>query len=704
MGSIIDGFVSGRIQLTPAGDCSACHVSNGEQIVPAAPGGEFRLPWVNGRHRFLFVIPPDGYRAVGRWYFDDNAIRNSSSIEFQLHQQPVKAGSDFSILHVTDFHVLEGKESAHGESEVGPKGFITDYPNESTLREALLEYLAATPQVDFVIATGDLTDAGDEESLAAVARVLNSLPVPVYTIFGGHDGNVERGAAAGAPGFYAANWARHLSPPYYSWHWRGRHFLSYVSESASYLDPISRELNEAFAAEDLRLFGDRYPVTVCSHKHPYPWNEKVFHEHRVDSWLHGHFHCSRVMDERKIRVFSTGTPAFGMLDSNIAPAREIRFSAGRTPVGPIVAPMRPIAPAETRHEPILHHAWSLPGKNLSRLAQPCVTPHGICCGFVDDSAGTDGGVICIDPASRETRWTTPLAGSVESPVVATGDRLIAATQIGSVACLDAKTGSILWRHNLPETYDRWVYSRPLVSGDKVYIGTTSCLACLRLSDGAPLWQFRHPKKSSDAFAQFQGPLVRDGKLFLAGYRTGSFLFDAATGAVLHANEDAAVRYTSRVASNGSGYIIGSGIGELKCFDIATGKLRWEQRVAHNMVTSAFIPFAGALVGGTPDGLVCCSAYDGTILSRRSFGPDVQRYVAYRNHVRSCPASPLADEEYLYAPSGDGYLNVLRGTQLDLVDRLRLESPITSGLSRTSDGILLGVSVDGTLNGYKAILS
>lgn len=695
----IGAVIRGAVNFSPVGPPPPCHVSNGERIVAVSRSGRYELPWVAGRHRFVFVIPPDGYRAVGRFWRHE-PIDPSQPIDFELRRFRHRRG-DFSILHVTDFHVVE-----KDKPEPGPSGVPADFPTARELKKILTDVLRQTPRIDFVLATGDLTNAGDERSLAAVARVFKSLPFVIYPIFGGHDGNVER-FAQGSDRYNVAEWTRHLAPPYYSWHWRGRHFVSHVSEDTHFLDQTTRQMHDAFVAEDMRLFGKRMPVTVCSHKNPFPWNEGVFQKHRVDSWFHGHFHSNRVMQQGRIRVFSTSSAAMGGLDVNVAPARIAMFSPRGAPTSRIVVPqpLKMSHPAKAKSKSYggpVAQLWSNRSQALARLSAPCVTDDRVYCGIVDDSAGTDGGVACFNLKNGRTRWTARLPGSVESPVVHDGGQIFAVTQTGLTACLDARTGRIVWRHELANAYDRWICSPPLVHRGALVVGTTSCLACLNARNGQKKWEFHDRRKSSDAFGQFQGAVAQGDRIFLAGYRTGSFLIDIASGKVHRCNEDRDRRYSSRVVPDGSYYVVGDGEGSLTCFDLSSGQRRWSRRISDNSISSAFVPFgADDLVGGTAEGVVRLSQRDGRVLARRRFDRDIGWFVPYRRELRSCPDTPcVVGPQRCWIASGDGYLNRLDGSNLRVTRRMKLPAPVIGGLSISPTQFLLGVSIDGTLRCWK----
>lgn len=641
----------------------------------------------------MFVIPPDGFACKGRWWHTAETLRRGSPA-FELRALPPQPNGRFSLLHVTDFHVVE-PERRNEQPSPGPDGIPADYPTASKLKSKLLQFIKASPDAEFIIATGDLTNGGDERSLRAVARVFRSLEIPVYPVFGGHDGNVER-KANGADQFNTALWTQWLAPPYYSWHWKGRHFVSFVSENTNYLDPVTRQMHENFIAEDLRLFGRSHPVTICSHKHPYPWNDSIFHRYRVDSWLHGHFHCNRVIQRRKITVYSTNPPAFGGLDTDVAPARLVRFSRGSPPRGIVVRTTNRTVAARVNRNSVIQTVWRSPVQRISHLATPCITPESIYCGVIDDEAGRAGGVVCINSDNGKLRWKTILNGSIQAPVAHADGVLIAVTHDGGVHALHAATGRLMWRKSLQENFDRWIYSPPIISDDLAIIGTTSLLVCLHLRSGRKRWAFRCPRKSSDAFGQFQSARVVGGRVFIAGYRTGSFLIDRSNGRLLHQNDDLLARYSSRVALNTNSYVIGDNSGALSSFDLATGQMQWRQQISRNMISSAFVPFCGGLIGGTPEGVVYCASESGEILARRSFGRDLDSFVGYRDRARSCPSTPCADGELVWVASGDGYINLLAGPKLRLLARQIVHDPIISGLCLGNDASVIGVTAGGCL--------
>ena len=81
------------------------------------------------------------------------------------------------FVHLTDLHV--------SHPEAADAGQIPDTPG--ALRNAIDVVNAMNPQPEFVVASGDLTNLGDEDSYRLLADILGSLNAPLVTALGNHD-------------------------------------------------------------------------------------------------------------------------------------------------------------------------------------------------------------------------------------------------------------------------------------------------------------------------------------------------------------------------------------------------------------------------------------------------------------------------------------------------------------------------------------
>ena len=62
--------------------------------------------------------------------------------------------------------------------------------------------------------------------------------------------------------------------------------------------------------------------------------------------------------------------------------------------------------------------------------------------------GVHGEVVALDRTTGQEQWHTKLAGSDFVNLLLDGDRVIATTK-GKAFCIDAGTGQLLWRNDLP---------------------------------------------------------------------------------------------------------------------------------------------------------------------------------------------------------------------------------------------------------------
>jgi outer membrane protein assembly factor BamB len=128
-----------------------------------------------------------------------------------------------------------------------------------------------------------------------------------------------------------------------------------------------------------------------------------------------------------------------------------------------------------------------------------------------DGVWKETGIVDKFPKDLKPEWTVKVGAGYAGPAVADGrvfvtDRVLdpgekspeggfTAPEVGGgerVLCLDAKTGTQIWKHSYPCKYKVQYASgprcTPTVDGDRVYtLGTMGDLFCLNVKDGKPVW-------------------------------------------------------------------------------------------------------------------------------------------------------------------------------------------------------------------------
>ena len=251
--------------------------------------------------------------------------------------------------------------------------------------------------------------------------------------------------------------------------------------------------------------------------------------------------------------------------------------------------------------------------------------------------GLGGTVACLQARDGKLVWqvslTDDFGGSVprwsyrESPLV-DGDKVIVTPggPEAALVALDKLTGKTLWKSPVPGNPGA-AYASAIVAdfeGVRQYVQLTgSMLVGVAASDGKFLWQY---DKVANRFAIICAtPLYHEGFVFAtSAYGAGGGLVklgkDASGG--VKAEE---VYFTGEMQNHHGGMILVDGClygasggnegGALVCLDFATGKVLWDQRAGGERRAKGAVAFA--------DGRLYYRMEDGTMVL---IEPDRQQYV------------------------------------------------------------------------------
>lgn len=152
---------------------------------------------------------------------------------------------------------------------------------------------------------------------------------------------------------------------------------------------------------------------------------------------------------------------------------------------------------------------------------------------------------------------------------------------GAVVCVDRATGKQKWAFSDREL--RSVYSTPVVSGGRVYVGEglhtdPACrLICLNADTGEKVWEFRTTSHTEGM------PAVADGRVYFSAGDDGLFCVDAAGHEVWHykgreqgLHVDSAVTVANGRVYAGSGYTTFAAF----CLDAHSGAEVWKKELPY----------------------------------------------------------------------------------------------------------------------------
>lgn len=239
-------------------------------------------------------------------------------------------------------------------------------------------------------------------------------------------------------------------------------------------------------------------------------------------------------------------------------------------------------------------------------------------------------VLCLNPRTGAVIWNQTVAGTLcSSPAVEYG-RVYVGTNyqswdpvhsdpsqnpygnmgVGSVTCLDARTGRIYWsyivgQYGPPDKVGQYnVISSPAVVGGRVYIGAgDSYVYCFSAFTGSLIWNY------STNGAVDSSPAVCCGKVYVGSSDENVYCLDAGMGEFIWSKELNGSVWCSPTVVNGRVYVGNRGDGVVYCLDAETGDLLWpypESGSIGSIMSSPAVALGNVYIGTeSPDGRLYC---------------------------------------------------------------------------------------------------
>jgi outer membrane protein assembly factor BamB len=263
-------------------------------------------------------------------------------------------------------------------------------------------------------------------------------------------------------------------------------------------------------------------------------------------------------------------------------------------------------------------------------------------------------------------WKRPIGRGFSSFAVANG-RLYTMDQeeTGStpeqssecVVCLDARTGSELWRFRYPNRYDERFgpgpRSSPAVDGDFVYaVGPTGILHCLHAGTGAKVWRCDLLEAFSAPAMQYGvsfSPLIEGNLIYvMPGGPNGNSVaaLDKSTGALIWKALDDPASYSSPVAMTMDGvrqvlFLTNTALVSLTLDGRKLWRFPWQAVGGFNIATPIVVGRYVFVASGYGKGcamLEVTAGPDGTLRADR---------VYEHNRLRPYFASPVRVGDHIY---------------------------------------------------------
>jgi len=452
-------------------------VSNGDDIVRTDERGEFVLPATTADDGFVQIEIPAGFAAAAAWFLPAAEPRPV----FRL--QPVPVRDRLRLLHLTDSHSGVAEQPHY----VSPVEF----------REDLASAIAAE-QPDLVFVTGDLTDLGRHEDLEAYAGAVAGAGVPVISLCGGHDGLSAARASTDTEKSVTGNYEAVLGPVQQALR-VGLWLFVVCPEQYRLTTRQLRRLDRWFTrvldstnSEDRIVLVTHDPPTWHPEKKPSRSGPtlKQFPPARIPELvLHGQYHSTRVFAHAGTTIVGSASCSMGGIDGSPRSYSVIDLSADAAPRIRTVPFRRRAMPFGSDIRPLPAPRWRMDLGHTVHQTSPVIAGDLALLTVADFGDGPPG-VSAVDVHAGTLRWRLQCEAVIKHSAVIdeSGGRGYVVTVAGTVLCFAMASGKVIWRIDLPNFPDRWLYVRPLLRGDALILPQTSACLALHADTGRILWQ------------------------------------------------------------------------------------------------------------------------------------------------------------------------------------------------------------------------
>ena len=464
-----------------------------------------------------------------------------------------------------------------------------EYPSGAQVADDLRRVTAAAAP-DLVIATGDLTNVGTLSQLRSYRAATESVPMPVFSVFGGHDGNEERiEVQAGCT--YTRHYETVLGPAYYSFDWGGRHFIVYATEDR-FFSPADQQRKERWLWADLAAQPPGQEIVLVQHTPPPAAMLDRLRRYALRLALHGHAHTSKVWSYGQTVVLGTPTLCFGGIDGRPRGFRLVCFTdqGVRAHLVPLPSAERlpaATAPAEialgSAAQPLRRRwQWQVPG-GIHRAAPVC---HGtdLLVSQQDEAYPGRSGLACLELATGQLRWQVRTAAVVKNSVAvapptahrqrkAEAGRCVAVSVTGQVSAFSLGGGELRWQAAVPGYPDQAACASPVVADGVIYLAATDSCAAYDLETGRRLW---HTALEQGTGRSYAGPVLYADLLIVLIPSQGFIALRQADGAIAWQRPFPVKYYCAGPVVVGDRLVCAGDGGDLAVLAARSGETIWER--------------------------------------------------------------------------------------------------------------------------------
>jgi outer membrane protein assembly factor BamB/predicted phosphodiesterase len=428
-------------------------------------------------------------------------------------------GQEFRFAVITDTHL--NRNNPNPEEDL--KNTIADINADTAIR--------------FVLATGDLTEAGDRESLQKAKDRLDELKVPYYAISGNHE---TKWSESGATDF-----GRIFGSERFDFEYGGFRFFGFNT------GPVIRMMDGHISPADIRWLAQELPAMpkgqaaiLVTH---YPLRDEdvdnwctltnAVRPYPVKAFIGGHYHRNHLFSYDGIPAFicrsnlrdaADNTGGYSIFEVTADSIAVYERKPGQAPrrwgAYSLTAPYYTAAPVScavaepsvNAEYPQVKEVWRTAGETAF-YAPPAVYNNHI-------YVGDDNGVFsCYSVQDGSRQWTFAAAHRIVGAAAVAENAVVFGSADKNIYCLHPSTGKLLWKFAAGEA----VLGAAAINGNTAYIGASDhTFRALDLATGQLRWEFTEVTGYIET-----RPLLYDGAVIFGAWDEKLYALDKHTGAL-----------------------------------------------------------------------------------------------------------------------------------------------------------------------------
>lgn len=473
------------------------------------------------------------------------------------------------------------------------------------LKNSVDEIVPMADSIDFVMVSGDLTEAGDRYCMELVKAELDRLPMYYFVTSGNHE---TTWSESGCTDFDKVFGASRFSCSFNNIRFVGFNTGPVLKMADGHVAPQDIE----WVREKLELMPKGQKVIAITH---YPLQEgdvdnwydatDLLRKYNTQCIIGGHYHrnmlynCDGIPDVLCRSNLRAKEPVGGYTIITVDDD-SIRFQEkviGKQPVQWLSLPVEDknygepnpdIRPSYAVNDeyPNVHAVWKTP-IGVGIYAAPARHADNVfvgddygvmhCLSFKDGKeiwnfrtysridctpaiangkvvfGSTDGNIYCVDEKTGKQVWSVPTGKAVMGcPVIEKVQGKQAVLIGGSDGCfraIDLQYGHVLWTFNGLKGY---CISRPCVYNNKVYFGAWDCyFYALNIQDGSLAWKWTNGRPSDKFSPAAVWPVASNGKVFIVAPDRVFSCLNAETGEVVYRTSQHVVRENIGISEDGN---------------------------------------------------------------------------------------------------------------------------------------------------------